>query len=88
MQYQRMNPLACAIAAGGTELIFVLIFGLPMMSMSGMMGGYGAMMGRGYAHGVGAGVVWWIGGALVVALAGAVFAWIYNAVTRETSPKG
>lgn len=73
-QYQRLNPLACAVAAGCTELIFVLIIGFPMIGM-GMMGG---MMG-GYAFGA----LWWLGGAAIAALAGAVFASIYNAVNRR-----
>lgn len=77
-QYQQLNPLGTAVAAGCTELIFVLMVGLPMMSMSGMMGAGSGMMGHGY----GFGFAWWFGGALLSALAGAVFAWIYNAVNR------
>lgn len=71
-----MNPLACAIAAGCTELILALIIGLPMLG--GMMGNYDGMM----RHGYGVGIVWWLGGAVVSALAGAVFAGIYNIVNR------
>ena len=76
-QYQRLNPFASALATGCTELIFALIVGLPMMGMGGMMNGYG-MMGQGYA----VGLSWWLGGAVVAALAGAVFAWLYNAFNR------
>ena len=72
-----LNPLACGIAAGLTELIFALIIGFPMFGM-GMMGESGGMMaGYGFA------VLWWLGGALIAALGGAVFAGIYNAVNRE-----
>ena len=77
-RYQQLNPLACAIAAGCSFLIFVLIIGFPMASMSGMMGAYGGMMVRGY----GIGFAWWFGGAVAAALAGAVFAWIYNAINH------
>lgn len=83
-RYQQLNPTACAIAAGCTALILVLILGFPMMGTGMMGGGYG-MMAHGYgmmAHGYGMGIAWWLGGAVVTALAGALFAWIYNALTR------
>jgi hypothetical protein len=72
---QELNPLAFAVAAGCTELVAVLLVGFPMAGM--MSGGYGMMQG---GWGFGYGIVWWFGGALLAALAGAVFAWIYNAV--------
>lgn len=73
-RYQQLNPLGLAVAAGITELLGVLLLGFPMISM---MNGYGHMM-PGYTFGMGA--VWWFTGAILAALAGAVFAWIYNVV--------
>jgi hypothetical protein len=73
-QYRQLNPLAMAVAAGCTALLVALFVGFPM---AGMMG-YGSMWGGGFS--MGHGIAWWLGGALVAALAGAVFAWIYNAV--------
>lgn len=78
-RYQRVNPLACALAAGITELVFVLVIGWPMIGMGGgMMGGYGGTMHNAF----GIGVVWWLGGAVVTGVAGAFFAWLYNATNR------
>lgn len=54
--------------------------------MIGMMGGYGHMMGMGFPFGFG--IAWWLGGAVVAALAGAVFAWIYNAVNASSGVAG
>lgn len=73
-QYRRLNPAASAVAAGCTELIFVLFIGLPMVGMHMM----GRMMGL-YAFGV----LWWLGGAVLAAVGGAVFASIYNALNRS-----
>jgi uncharacterized membrane protein len=86
-QYQRLNPLAFAIAAGVAAIVVSLLIGLPTMGFGGMMnghyGGYGGqgwMMG-GYGNGsvVGFGIMWLVG-VLVAALAGAIVAWVYNAV--------
>jgi hypothetical protein len=80
-QYQRLNPVATAIAAGCTELLFALFVGFRMM---GMMSQYGHMGWSGPGITFGTGLVWWLGGALLTALAGAAFAWIYNAINRIT----
>ena len=86
-RYQRLNPLALAVASGCLALIAPLLIGFPMMSMGRMMGGYGPSAGVygppwGYGTGyLGFGVLW-IVGALLAALAGAIFAWIYNAVNK------
>lgn len=80
-RYQRINPVAAAVAAGCTELLFALLVGFRMM---GMMAQYGHMGWGGPSFSVGAGLVWWLGGAVMSALAGAVFAWIYNAVNGSS----
>lgn len=93
-QYQKLNPLALAIAAGAAAIIISLFIGLPMMGFGGMMGGgmmgggyngQGWMMG-GYGNGsvLGFGITW-IVGVLVAALAGAIVAWVYNAVNAARS---
>ena len=78
-RYQQLNPLALAAAAGGTGLIVLLVVGI---SMAAMMGRYGMM--RPYSHGaaIALGAMLW-GGALLAALAGAIFAWLYNAVNAR-----
>jgi ABC-type branched-subunit amino acid transport system permease subunit len=97
-RYQKLNPLALAIAAGAVAIVISLFIGLPMMGFGGMMGGrYGnsgqGWMMRGYGNGtvLGFGTLW-IVGALVAALAGAIFAWVYNAVsaaqTKEVAGSG
>lgn len=77
-RYQRLNPIAAALAAGCTALLFGLILGAPMFG-AGMMGGSGMIM---HEYGYGFTIAWWFAGALVAALAGAVFAWIYNAFNK------
>jgi hypothetical protein len=83
-QYQRLNPLALAVAAAVAAIVVSLLFGLPAMGFGGMMGGrYGGpgwMMG-GFGNGffLGFGIMWLVG-VLVAALAGATVAWVYNAV--------
>lgn len=88
-QYQQLNPPALATATGVAAIVVSLFVGLPMMGFGGMMGGYdgggGWMMGRygpGYVFGFG---IMWIVGALVAALAGAIVAWVYNAVNTAQS---
>jgi hypothetical protein len=94
-RYQQLNPLAVAIAAGCTELVSALVV---WWSMAGMTGGYGGVMGggttmggpmmRGPGIGFGYGLIWWLGGALLTALAGAFFAWIYNAINARSAGAG
>jgi hypothetical protein len=91
-QYQRLNPLAFAIAAGVAAIVVSLLFGLPAMGFGGMMGGrYGGYGGPGWMTGgfgngsfLGFGIMWLVG-VLVVALAGATVAWVYNAVHTTRS---
>jgi hypothetical protein len=80
-RYQQLNPLALAVAAGSTELITALIISFPTIGMMRMMSGYGHMMW-------GVGITWWLGGAVISALAGAIFAWIYNAVNAPSIAVG
>ena len=80
--YQRLNPLAMAVAAGCTELLFTLLVGFRMMSM---MSQYGHMGWSGPGVTFGNGIFWWLGGAVLAALAGAVFAWIYNAISAASA---
>jgi hypothetical protein len=72
-RYQQLNPLALAVAAGCTELISALLISFPMMGMMGQARSY-----AGFA------ITWWIGGAVLSALAGAIFAWVYNAVNASS----
>jgi hypothetical protein len=88
--HQQLSPLGLAIAAGATALILSLLVGLPMMGIGGigggMMGGYGrGMMWGGYAQPFVGFDVMWIVCALIAALAGAILAWIYNAVNVASS---
>jgi hypothetical protein len=89
-QYQKLNPLALAVATGVAAIIISLFIGLPMMGFGGMMGGrYGGSYGPGwmmggYGYGFGFGIMW-IYGAVVAALAGAIIAWVYNAVNATRS---
>jgi len=88
-RYQQLNPLAVAVAAGCTELVSSLIVWWSMMGMmggyGGMMGGYGGMMrGPGGGFPIGYGIFWWVGSAMLTALAGALFAWIYNAINASS----
>ena len=80
-RYQRLNPIATAVAAGCTEILFALFVGFRMM---GMMSQYGHVGWSGPSFTFGTGLVWWFGSALLTALAGAVFAWIYNAINGTT----
>ena len=79
-RYQKLNPLALAAAFAVTSVVISFFIGLPMMGFGGMMGGrYGmGWMMDGYGI-VGFGLMW-IVGALIAALAGAIVAWVYNAV--------
>lgn len=79
-RYQLLNPLAFAAAAGCTELIAALFVAVPMMGMVGWYHPGGMMSWYGTGLPLGFGIAWWIGGGLLTALAGAIFAWIYNAV--------
>jgi hypothetical protein len=75
-QYQQLNPLALAVAAGATELVGSVLLGFWMMATMGgpsMMGVYSHRSAMALI------VAWWIG-VLLAALAGALFAWVYNAV--------
>lgn len=85
--YARLNPLAAAVAAGVTALLGFLLVGLPMTGMMAGYAGAGWMMGGGgYGYHAGSGFLW-LGGVLAAALAGAVFAWIYNAVVEGTKAR-
>lgn len=78
-EYNQLNPAALAIAAGVTAIILSFVFGMPMLGFGAMMNGYhggGWMMG-GFGY---AGVAMWVAAGLVSALAGALAAWIYNAI--------
>ena len=77
-QQFRLNPLSVALAAACTVVVAALVIGLPM---AGMMGGYGRMMGGGGSFGFG--ILGWLAGALFAALLGALFAWVYNAVSAR-----
>lgn len=89
-QYHKLNPSALATATAVAAIVVSLFVGFPMLGFGGMMHGYGeggSMMGRygsGYVLGFG---LMWIVGALVAALAGAVVAWVYNAVNAAQSNK-
>lgn len=81
-QYQKLNPAALAVAFAVSAIVVSFFIGVPMMGFGSMMGGYygtGWMMG-GYGPGIiGFGLMWLVG-ALIAALAGALVAWVYNAV--------
>ena len=86
-QYQKLNPAALAIAAAAAAIVISLFVSLPMMGFGGMMGGHsggypgqGWMMGGG---GYGFGLGMWIAGAFFAAFAGAIVAWVYNAVNAS-----
>lgn len=82
-RYAQLNPLAAAVAAGTTALFGYLLIGLPM---AGMMGSYYGRWGMGYGWHPFA--FMWMGGIFTAALAGAIFAWVYNAVNggRKARP--
>jgi hypothetical protein len=77
--YAQLNPAAMATAAGVTALIAYVFVGIPL----GL--GMVVTMARGpYEYGppIGFGIAWplGIGAIIVAAIAGAIFAWVYNVV--------
>lgn len=89
-RYSQLNPLAIALAAGCAALVGLFLIVVPMFGMMGG-GGYGGMsrgdMGpyaSGHMWGAGTGplfsLIWAVGSAICVAIVGAIFAWIYNAL--------
>lgn len=94
-RYSQLNPLAIALAAGCVALVGFFL----MVPMFGMMsgGGYGGMsrgdMGpyaNGHMWGPGAwplfSLIWAVGSAICVAIVGAIFAWVYNALNARREP--
>jgi hypothetical protein len=89
-RYQPLSPRGFAIAASCLALIAPLLAGFPMMGMMGGYRGQGMMWLYPPGHMLGFGI-FWIAGALLAALAAAIFAWIYNAVSigrADTSTRG
>ena len=78
-RYEHLNPVAFAVAAGVTGLVVSMLVGI---SMVGMMGTGGMMLPTNHGAAMALSAMWW-GGALLAALAGAVFAWIYNALSAR-----
>ena len=89
LSYCQLDPLAAAIAAGASALLLDLIMGFSMMGMmgSGENAGMGSMMmmpSSGWHMGF-----MGFGSVLLAALAGAVFAWVYNWIAaRRSNPHG
>jgi hypothetical protein len=50
-RYQKLKPLALAIAAGAVAIVISLFIGLPMMGFGGMMGGRYGNSGQGMDDG-------------------------------------
>ena len=81
--HHKLNPAALAIAAGVAAIVISLLVGLPMIGFGGMMAGHAGYGGQGWmmgGAGYGFGLSMWIVGALFAAFAGAIVAWVYNAV--------
>jgi hypothetical protein len=86
-RYAQLNPLGLAAGFGVAALAAVILFCAPMgFSMFGMHG-YGMMGGAGYYR-MGVGVAFFAGGWAVVvsAIAGAIVAAVYNAVSAPKRP--
>ena len=91
-KYQKLNPFALAIAGAAAATSTFLFFSLPMSGFGGMMGadhggfrsGGWMMGGYGNAPAFGFGMMWFFG-AILAALAGAVVAWVYNAVNAASN---
>lgn len=81
-RYAQLNPGAFALAAGCVALVGTLVMAFPTVGMMSYMGPYYGHMWGGAAWPF-FGIVGWIGSAICAAIAGAIFAWIYNAANAS-----